>query len=200
MTPPAIALDLGGVLLSDGTKTAFHRFEREFGLREDVGRALWQSRLRVPAEIGLISEDDVWQGFQSAVPLRVSCEAIRNAFLSEFRPIQYGVDALIRLHRDGARVGLATNHVSSWLAVWREKYAWFSLLDPVCCSSTLRCRKPEVAFFQAVRAAFGSDPLRFVDDDPVNVKGGRLAGLDAFLAQGDWLSAVADASTRTEEK
>jgi len=180
-----VALDLGGVLLTDGTKTAFSRL-RSLGLQPREAKELWHGHLRMPAELGAISSDEVFARLAALSP-HATPAAVRSVLLDEFRPIPYGIDYLRRTSAGGGRVALATNHLHEWLAVWRDRFEWFSLLDPVVCSSSIGARKPDMPFFDKLVAEVGGERgFGFVDDDRSNVDAAAAAGLRGVLARGDW--------------
>lgn len=180
-----LALDLGGVLMTDGTKTAFGLMGLRSGQSVRLLKGIWQEELRVPAELGRISSNDVFERLSDVCGLETS--EVAETMLGEFRPIPYGIRALELAHEVGTAVILATNHIDEWLDQWRSQFDWFGLLDAVVCSSTLGERKPEPAFYQAViRAAGDRAGFVFVDDDPENVSAATRAGLHGVLAKSDW--------------
>lgn len=187
---PVIALDLGGVLLSDGTKTAFARMgclsRRATG--EELGH-LWQTRLRVPAEVGEISSDEVFD--RLSVASGIPRKRVTSTMLDEFRELPEGVTFVRNAVRQGTRMVLATNHLAEWLTVWTERYDWFTAFDHVVCSSDIGKRKPDALFFAAMRdAADVNGPVPFVDDDPVNVAAACSSGLRGLLSTSGWSRAL----------
>lgn len=179
--------DLGGVLLSDATKTAFRVLERELGIPAEHARELWELELRIPLELGAIHDNDLW-AMLSDLSARADPGAVKRIFLAEFRELDVGTAAMDALIQVGWTVALATNHVSAWLEEWGRRYAWFDRLHPVYCSADLAMRKPERAFFEHVLGDLGTPNPIFVDDDPQNVAVARVVGFDGRLAtdSGAW--------------
>ena len=191
-----VALDLGGILLTDPTLGAYWtEVAGGDAARGDAVRQLWFEHVREPLERGEIEEQEAWSELAKSVggsPAR-----FRDLFLSRFFEIPGGVAALRRCHDAGLRTVLATNHYSPWLQIWQERFDWFAYLDPIVCSSELGSRKPEAAFYKTVREACQELGQRvvFVDDVRVNVDAANASGLDGVLgdASGDWWKIVVDA-------
>lgn len=186
------ALDLGGVLLTDGTKTAFREISHSSGqVSVESLEALWYGELRFPAELGLISSDQVFQ--QLARVSGLSETRVAELLLGEFREMPEGVAFVREAVERGVRLVLATNHLAEWLPVWADRFEWFSLIDDVVCSSGIGERKPDLPFYEAVRSrATGSSPIPFVDDDPLNVAAANDAGMVGILAESGWSRRVWD--------
>lgn len=189
-TQRTLVLDLGGVLLTDGTKTAFEvlaGFHSAPSCAELEQR--WQQELRLPAELGEIGSDEVF--FTLARWTGLAMTTVEDVVLGEFQPIPQGVTLLQEATARGLKTVLATNHLDEWLRRWEERYPWFGLLDDIVCSSTLGKRKPQGEFYDEVLKVAGNPSnLLFVDDDPVNISGAQACGLPSLLARGDWSSSV----------
>lgn len=184
---PTIAFDLGGVLLTDGSKTAWKRLERTLGLPAERSASLWRSRLQRQADLGEISEEAVWTELQALDP-RIPTAAIRNTFLEGYMEIPVGIKALSDAKAAGWEVALATNNVAAWLEYWRRRLQWMESIDIVCCSSDLGTRKPSPEFFVALRTLISDSHAYFVDDDLANCDAAAEAGLRAIHADpaGTW--------------
>ncbi|GAB86829.1 HAD hydrolase-like protein [Gordonia rubripertincta] len=183
MWKPVLALDLGGVLLSDPTRGGFW-LEISSGDQQLAFRAkdMWTEILKVPFEIGDLPEDEVWGELSNLT--KNSATFIRNSFLSGFQEIEHGVNALRYFADSGAKTVLATNHYAPWLDIWRAKFEWFSLLDEVACSSEMHCRKPEAEYFRLLidMAGATAESMIFVDDDSENVRAAEVANIRAIYA------------------
>ncbi len=112
--------------------------------------------------------------------------SIRQRFLGNFLELPKGIAALRACQASGLKVVLATNHYSPWVPLWRERFDWFSLISEVVCSSDVRARKPESAFYSAALSACGPSQSRpyFVDDLVENVDAASMAGFEGLLGDG----------------
>lgn len=180
-----IAFDLGGVLLTDGTTSAFDALETQLGIHSEKSRSFWFEQVRIPIEKGQIEESVLW-GELTRMGVGLSPAQVKDVFLSEFRPIPYGIEALQAAHAAGYRTALASSHVTTWLDRWRDQYEWFGLLDPIVCSDAIGAKKPEPVFYQALLDILGEPPLVFFDDLAENVDAAREMGIPAELAAGPW--------------
>lgn len=185
----SVAIDLGGVLLTDPTLGSF--WMDIAGGRKSVAnraRELWFGSLREPFERGETPEIDLWEALGAVS----GCEPsdARRQFLSNFREIPNGVDALRVCHLAGFRVVLATNHYGPWISIWQERFDWFGLIDSVVCSSDVGARKPDPAFYAATLRACQPviSPIYFVDDIGANVDAATRGGFVGLLGDstGAW--------------
>jgi putative hydrolase of the HAD superfamily len=165
---PTIAFDMGGVLLTDGSQSAWTKLEAEYGISAEKAAKLWYGDLQRPADRGEMDEDEIWTALKS-LGTEASETEIRTTFLSEYVPIEQGVAALRTAVSAGWQVLLATNNVSAWVEYWKEKYDWMRLPVATICSSDLGVRKPDPAFYEELARATTSWPAWFVDDKPENL-------------------------------
>jgi len=178
-----IAIDLEGVLLSDGLVRARSRIGT-LGLTIEQ----YDERLAeiVPMiETGRADADDLWPHLAGR-----ACRpaALRDLVLSEYQPIPYGVTALNVLRSQGYAVVIAANSARSLMIAWHERFAWLREADELLNSAALTHRKPDVAYFEYLRTY---NPIVFVDDDETNVRSARMCGVAAVTAKGDgWLYEV----------
>jgi HAD superfamily hydrolase (TIGR01509 family) len=184
---PAIALDWGGVLVTDGSRTAWTALERELGIPVDQSAQMWADELQEQADRGELSEDDVWAALAS-LRAGVCPRDIRRIFLDEYVEISHGVAVLRAACAAGWTTILATNNVRAWIDWWRQRYEWVDLLDVIACSSDMGTRKPEAGYYEALRRMVDLPLVYFVDDDPENVHAAKQAGFSVRLAgeHGEW--------------
>ena len=119
-TSGTVALDLGGVLLSDGTKTGFSKLAAHYGGDRQHLTEYWHSQLRIPAELGHATAQQTMTALADAADGHV--EQVEELFLNEFQPIPEGVEYLQQAHKAGVRVLLATNHLNEWLERWAARF------------------------------------------------------------------------------
>lgn len=178
---------MGGVLLTDGSQSAWPALEERYGLPASATERLWYEELQQPADLGEIGEDQIWSRICSLQP-GLSASDVRQVFLDQYIPLPEGVLALEAAHLAGWQVLLATNNVNSWVDYWTRMYDWMRLPERVICSADLGIRKPDGRFFEAVLAVASGNPVYFVDDKPENLAPAKAQGLEVVLAHagGDW--------------
>lgn len=189
----AVALDLGGILLTDPTLGGFWLEIAGYRkVRADAAKSTWFSTLREPFERGELLDSEVWQTLADAA--ETDSDHVRDRFLGSFLEIRSGIQALYRAKVHGFRVVLATNHYHPWIPMWRDRFDWFSQFDAVVCSSEIGVRKPDLKFYDHVLQACGETdaPVYFVDDIEDNVAAASLAGFKGLLGDGtgSWLGDV----------
>ena len=194
-TLETVALDLGGVLLTDGTKTGFRKLADIYDVDQRHLTELWHDQLRIPAELGHATAEQTLTLLADAAGGPV--KQVEELFLEEFQPIPEGVAYLKKAHNAGSTILLATNHVNERLDRWADRFDWWSLLDEVACSATVGVRKPQPEFYeQVIAAAGGAGGFLFVDDAPENVKAAGDAGLVGVHAVPGAQSGADTASTK----
>ena len=189
---PSLALDWGGVLVTDGSLTAWSVLQERLGIPEREAATLWQDELQVAADLGQIAEEEIWKSLASLRP-GVAENEIREIFLSQYVEIPHAIRTISAAHAAGWQLVLATNNVRAWLTWWRKKYAWLDLFDEICCSSDLGVRKPDSEYYALLRAMMTERDGFFVDDKQVNVDAAAAAGFRAILADGDGFWSPPDA-------
>jgi HAD superfamily hydrolase (TIGR01509 family) len=135
-------------------------------------------------ESGIITEEELWDRVakpaSSATGRDVRAELIELA-----RPLEDGVGLLEHFQAAGVRTGVASNHLTSWIAEWHRRFDWFRALDFVVCSEDVGRRKPDRRFFEALARRAPGDRAWFIDDRPENVKAAVEAGFKGVLAYPD---------------
>ena len=189
--PAAAALDLGGVLLTDGTQTAFNKIEALSGLPPGSIARTWHNQCRQPAELGHMTSAQACE--RLAPKTGIDPAAVEKTILGEFQPIPAGISLLAALHQNRCRVVLATNHLNEWIARWDQTHEWWPMIDSVVCSAAIGRRKPDPAFYTAVaEATNGSKGAWFIDDTPQNITAANTAGFHGILATTQTLTALAN--------
>jgi len=187
-----IAIDLGGVLLRDGTVAAQSACEA-LGIPPDVYRQRWHD-MRPFVDTGQLYGSSLWRSL--ALPY-ADPDAVETAVLDAFTELNYGVISL-REYARCHRLILATNHVTDWIEIWKARFPWFSLFSGIFNSADVGVRKPDLAFFMQLRGRFS--PSVMIDDHPANLTAAAQAGMQTVLATGMWYNAVLDALEHTERK
>jgi FMN phosphatase YigB (HAD superfamily) len=177
---PALALDWGGVLVTDGSQSAWPVLEQKIGIPAVESSRLWVEELQGPADRGELGEEEVWAALASLKP-GARQEDIRRIFLSEYVEIPHGVSVLRAAFAAGWTTILATNNVSAWIGWWRQRYDWVGLFGVIACSSDIGARKPEPAYYEALHRLVETPLVYFVDDKPENVQAAEHAGFSAIL-------------------
>lgn len=165
-----------------------HVAERSLGL--SAGALTWQGPFDP-------STDELWQRFQAGELTERDYWAGRagehhldtRGFMRHF--YEPGGDHLVRTEvvelverakRDGRRVGVLTNDLEAFHGTaWMSTITLLSQVDALVDGSITGILKPDQRSYAAALDALGVGPdeVVFVDDQPINIEGARVAGLCA---------------------
>jgi len=114
-------------------------------------------------------------------------------YTAEFRLREGVLDFIDRLHERGLRVAVITNNVLGWSKAIRTRFALDERVDVWVVSGEIGCRKPDAAFFEALRRMTKveySDSL-LIDDQIDDLDMARSLNMSTamFVPQGSQLPA-----------
>lgn len=176
----------------DGVLATLDRLKRNQWLAEATGRppshfdaTIWHSDFEPSAEAGAYPEPTA---YLAEFNRRSGCSLSREAWIEARRQAMTplpGTLALVRELQRAVEIALLTNNGSLLKATLPELFpeAWALFGERAHVSCELGARKPERAVFERLLARYAVKPREalLVDDDPANVEGARLAGLQAHL-------------------
>jgi len=156
-----VVLDARGVLYDEANDIGARLvpFVRERGSKaslqeiNDVFRA---------ASLGRLATNELW----TELGLDDDQAELDAAYTAQFRLRPGVLDFIDRLHDRGLRVAVITNNVLGWSALIRKRFDLDERVDTWVVSGEIGCRKPDAAFFEALRRMTGveySDSL-LIDD------------------------------------
>lgn len=199
--PAAVFFDAVGTVLfpSPTASTVYVEVARRHGFTLDpqtVRERLWY-QFRVEEgrdrEQGWLTsearEEARWRAVVSAAIDGATEELFRELYRHFAQPHAWTVppaaaECISRLHRQGVKLGLASNYDSRLASVLEGTPALHPLRDRLVISSLVGWRKPARSFFDEVIRVAGCDPAEvvFVGDDVENdFQGATAAGLRAVL-------------------
>ena len=185
-----VLFDIGGVILRTDNPGPRTQLAQHYGLdRQGIDRLVFASQAALAAEIGLGSEDAVWEHVQRELSIPVSGMA---DFQREFwagDSVDLSMFDLLRSLRPQRRTGLLTN---SWLRdplplFWTRYHVAETVVraavDEAISSAQVGVRKPDRRIFDAALLRFRAAPEEavFVDDFAENVEAARAMGMRAIL-------------------
>ncbi|MCW2758780.1 MAG: HAD-superfamily hydrolase, subfamily variant 3 [Nocardioidaceae bacterium] len=206
-----LLLDIGGVILRSGRELllartlgepALHDFVRRTDLA-GAGDVRWQAMLRHE-----ITERAYWEEVAGEIgrELGESGWVTRDliVWLYHSPETEWLLDDMIALMnqvRDaGLRLAALTNDMLDFHGQdWVDRQRWLDLFDVVVDASTTGVLKPDPGAYRLAIEAMGLEPgeIVYLDDMPVNVRGGAAAGLQAVeVLYDDRSHAMAEARRR----
>ena len=156
-----VVLDARGVLYDEANDIGSRLvpFVRERGSKaslQEINEAFRH------ASLGRLSTGELWAG----LGLEDDAHELDQLYTQEFRLRDGVLDFIDRLHERGLRVAVITNNALGWSKMIRTRFELDSRVDTWIVSGEIGSRKPEAAFFEAIRRTTGvefSDAL-LIDD------------------------------------
>ncbi len=135
------------------------------------------------ASLGRLSSAELW----AQLGLTEDAAELDAAYADRFELREGVLDFLDRLHERGLRVAVIANNLLTWSAILQKKYQLGDRVDVFVVSGDIGARKPEAAFFEALRRMTKveySDSL-LIDDQIDDLDMARSLGMSTamFVAQ-----------------
>lgn len=178
-----LLLDVDGVLLDyQRAQRVRHLADAVHRPAAQVQRVLFDEGLETAYDSGTINTDDYLHALSRGLQAEVDASLWTAARVAASRPRGDVVQRVLALPST-LRLGLLTNNGPLMAEVVAQRLPTLAtrLGDNVLCSGALGGRKPDPAVFLRALQRLHAEPARtlFVDDLFVNVRGARLAGLQA---------------------
>lgn len=177
-----VVFDMGGVLLDFNGSLFSHVFTTNEEDAAALDAALFSSSAWPLLDAGAISEETIERMAKTHLPERLwpnlhECMAHWHEHQSAFAETNAIVE---RLHAAGYGCYVLSNAGTRF---WRQKdrIPSFHAMDGWVVSAFERIMKPDPAIYLVLCKRYGLDPATclFVDDNPDNVAGARVAGMQA---------------------
>jgi len=173
-----VVLDARGVLYDEANDVGSRLvpFIRERGSKaslQEINDAFRSTTL------GRLSTGELW----TALGLPDDHKQLDELHTAEFQLRDGVVDFIDRLHERGLRVAVITNNSLTWSKILRKRFDLESRVDTWVVSGEIGSRKPDAAFFEAVRRMTGveySDAL-LIDDQVEDLDMARSLGMSTAM-------------------
>lgn len=129
--------------------------------------------------LGRLSTGELW----TALGVGDDYKELDLAHTAEFQLRDGVVDFIDRLHERGLRVAVITNNSITWSKILRKRFDLESRVDTWVVSGEIGSRKPDAAFFEAIRRMTGvefSDAL-LIDDQVDDLDMARSLGMSTAM-------------------
>ncbi len=156
-----VVLDARGVLYDEANDIGARLvpFVRERGSKASLQEINDAFRA---ASLGRLATNELW----AELGLEADAHELDAAYTEQFRLRAGVLDFIDRLHDRGLRVAVITNNPMAWSSAIRRRFDLDERIDTWVVSGEIGCRKPDAAFFEALRRMTGveySDSL-LIDD------------------------------------
>lgn len=173
-----VVLDARGVLYDEANDIGARLvpFVRERGSKASLQEV---NDLIRSASFGRLSTAELWAelGIEGDAP------ELDELYTSEFTLRDGVLEFIDRLHERGLRVAVITNNVLGWSKALRRRFELDSYVDTWVISGEIGSRKPEAAFFEALRRMSGvpyADSL-LIDDQLDDLDMARSLGMSTAM-------------------
>ena len=187
-----IVFDFGRVIVDFDETKMTRVFVKDESLvarvRDEVfSRVLWD-----PSDLGLISDEDLKDGFCKRLPpeLHEAARAVYDRWLENLDVVPHIEDAVRVARERFSGLYLLSNISCKFAEEWREHPAVariLSLFDGLVFSGPLHMVKPDERIFCHLLDTYALTPdeCLFIDDSEKNLKGARALGIHTYLFDGD---------------
>lgn len=173
-----VVLDARGVLSDEANDVGSRLvpFVRERGSNaslQEINNAFRSTTL------GRLSTGELW----TTLGLEEDHKQLDMAYAAEFQLREGVVDFIDRLHERGLRVAVITNNSITWSTILRKRFDLDKRVDTWVVSGEIGSRKPDAAFFEAIRRMTGvefSDAL-IIDDQIDDLDMARSLGMSTAM-------------------
>ncbi len=177
-----IFFDIGGVLVGgDGPRGALRKAAGENGLPPEIAETV-ETNYWIPFALGMISEEEYWQGIARDLGLDVGPDSLRKDAYCTFLLMEETFDIAKELSGT-YRVGIISNHSDEWSDYIIGQFGFRGLFDPIVISSRVGMRKPGLGIYEAALAEAGvpAEKALFIDDRADNIGSARLLGMQGIV-------------------
>lgn len=173
-----VVLDARGVLYDEANDIGSRLvpFVRERGSKASLQEI---NDLVRAASLGRLSTAELW----TALGIEGDARELDELYTAEFTLRDGVLEFIDRLHERGLRVAVITNNVLGWSKALRRRFELDSYVDTWVVSGEIGSRKPDAAFFEALRRMTGvpySDAL-LIDDQLDDLDMARSLGMSTAM-------------------
>lgn len=175
-----IAVDLGGVLFSEG-KTVLAGELDKLGYDSDLVTKLLTSPKSLDLRRGILSDGDFWVWFQKQAP-DYDATLIKNKWYQSYK-INHDVEKILKLLRKDYPLIAFSGNIESRVEYLDEKYHFRKLFNQEIYSHQHGFSKPEKAFVEVLLKEAGVPPnqLLYIDDSVEHASAAIPLGVNTIV-------------------
>lgn len=160
-----IALDLGGVVFSEGQGIAVQTLAREHKYDHEIVKALLASEQSIELRRGRLSDEAFWSWAKTVLPEGHDPDLIKHTYYESYVPDQNVMALVRRLHPNYTLLAFSGN-IESRVEHLDRKYDFRKWFHKEVYSYNHGMNKPEPGFFEAMlrEAGVPGDQIFYVDD------------------------------------
>jgi putative hydrolase of the HAD superfamily len=177
-----VAVDLGGVLFSEGKSVVSERLARVHGYDGWLVGAILSSPQSVSLRKGLISDEDFWQWAQQQLPSEYDSKLIQQEWYDSYI-LDPDVYQLVADLRKKYSIIAFSGNIKSRIDFLEKKYHFRQLFDIEIYSFDFHLTKPERAFVELMIEKSGVRPeeIVYIDDNDTYAQPARELGVNVII-------------------
>ncbi len=186
-----IVFDMGKVLTDYVADEVCRRFIENEAERRQVCTSVFISPEWVLLDMGVIGEEEALRRMQERLPGEHAKEMAAHCFWHwhEYNmwPME-GMGELIKaLKEKGYGIYLCSNASVRLLECFKRVIPGIEYFDGILFSAPEKCMKPQKEIYQRLFSRFSLKPEEcyFIDDQPMNIRGGESCGMAGYVYDGD---------------
>lgn len=181
-----LVFDMGNVLVFYDSMRAVRNFVKNEKQAEAVNTSVFVSPEWLMLDMGVIPEDEALRRMQAR--LKTDCEREGARLCLEhwheycMWPVPGMEELVTYLKGEGYRLYLCSNASLRMLSCYENVIPGISLFDGVLFSAEVKCMKPQKEMYEHLfdRFKLKLEECFFIDDQPLNIEGGRACGMDGY--------------------
>jgi putative hydrolase of the HAD superfamily len=177
-----VAVDLGGVLFSEGKSVALDKLAAAHGYDRSLVGAVLSSPQSILLRQGLITDAEFWQRAQQQLPSSYDSRLIQNEWYNGYI-LDQEIYSLVAKLRNKYSIVAFSGNIKSRVAFLEEKYHFRHLFDIEVYSFDFHMTKPARAFVETMIAKSGARPeeIVYIDDNDTYAQPARDLGVNVVI-------------------
>ena len=178
----AEAIDLGGVLFSEGKSVATTKLAAEHGYDKELISRILGSVQATELRKGNLSDDAFWHWAQREIPSNYDALLIKKAWYDGY-VLDEGILALMRDLKGKYRLIAFSGNISSRIEFLENKYSFKNLFDIEIYSFDYHLMKPDKKFIEVMiaKSACRAEEIIYIDDNEAYAQPARELGVSVLL-------------------
>lgn len=177
-----VAVDLGGVLFSEGKSVALAKLATEHGYERKLVGAILSSPKSILLRKGLLSDADFWRWAQQQLPSNYDSGLIRQEWYNGY-VLDEEVYSLVANLRKKYSIIAFSGNIQSRVDYLEDKYHFRHLFDIEVYSFDFHMTKPEREFVEVMikKSAVRPDEILYIDDNDSYAQPARERGVNVVI-------------------
>ncbi|HIG95689.1 TPA: HAD hydrolase-like protein [Candidatus Woesearchaeota archaeon] len=162
-----IALDLGGVVFSDGKQGVLDRLVASHGYDSTIVKKLLSCPESTNLRRGRFTDEQFWNRAKKILPAKYDAQVIKQAYYDAYEPDPDVFPLVQQLHATGNMLMAFSGNIRSRIEYLDRKYQFRQYFGKEVYSFDYDANKPEQKLWEAMLCAAGvpGDEIFYVDDN-----------------------------------